>query len=66
MGTIDRIARITVAAIIGILYFTGQMSGIAVSILGTLAVVFVLTGLMGFCPLYYPFKLSTAKKEENA
>jgi len=62
MGTIDRTIRTLIAITIGVLYFTGQISGLAAIILGVLAVVFLLTSLVGSCPLYLPFGLSTQKK----
>ena len=64
MGSADRIIRIIIAVVIAILYFTNQISGIAAIILGIIAVVFILTGIIGFCPLYVPFKLSTRKKSK--
>lgn len=62
MGFIDRIIRVILAIIVAVLYFTGQISGIAAIILGVIALVFVITSAIGFCPLYYPFKISTIKK----
>ena len=59
MGTIDRGIRVVIAITVGVLYFTGQISGTAAIILGVLAVVFVLTSLVGTCPIYLPFGLST-------
>ncbi len=59
MGSIDRTIRILLAAVVGVLYFTGQMSGLAAIILGALAIIFVLTSTVGFCPLYAPFGWST-------
>jgi hypothetical protein len=64
MGSTDRISRIIFAIIIGVLYFTKAIEGTAVLILGALAVVFLLTSFVGFCPLYLPFGLSTRKKNE--
>ena len=64
MGTLDRAIRITVAVGIGILYFTGQISGTAAIILGVLALIFVLTSFVGTCPLYLPFNLSTRRKSK--
>lgn len=61
MGKSDRIIRIIIAIIIAILYFKGQISGVAAIILGIIAVIFVLTGIIGFCQLYVPFKFSTKK-----
>ncbi|MGV8058747.1 MAG: DUF2892 domain-containing protein [Smithellaceae bacterium] len=62
MGTIDRIIRILLAIVIIILYLTNSITGVAAIILGILALVFILTSLIGFCPLYVPFKISTIGK----
>ena len=62
MGTVDRIVRVVVAALIAILYFTNVISGALAIILGILALVFVATSAISFCPLYVPFKISTRKK----
>jgi hypothetical protein len=62
MGTADRIIRIIVAAVIAILYFTGVIPGTLGIVLLVLAVVFVLTSLISFCPLYLPFGIKTCKK----
>lgn len=62
MGTIDRIIRAALAVLIGILYFTGQISGTAALVLGILAIVFLLTSVVSFCPLYLPLGFSTKGK----
>ena len=62
MGTVDRIIRFIFAVAVAVLYFTGVISGTLAIILGILAVVFLVTSIVGFCPLYAPFKLSTVKK----
>lgn len=61
MGTADRAIRFILAVVIGILYFTGQISGTAGLVLGILGIVFLATSLIGTCPLYLPFGLSTRK-----
>jgi hypothetical protein len=61
IGTIDRIIRIAIAALIGVLYAAGQITGTAALLLGLLAAVFVLTGLASVCPLYLPFGFSTRR-----
>lgn len=61
MGTIDKAIRVIVAIVIGVLYFTGQITGTAAIILGVLAIVFLLTSIVGTCPLYLPIGLSTKK-----
>ncbi len=62
MGALDRIIRLVIAAVIVVLYFTGNLSGLAAIILGILAVIFVVTSLVSFCPLYLPFGLFTRKR----
>jgi len=52
MGTVDRTIRILLAAIFGYLYFGGIVTGTAGILLVGLAGVFVLTSLIGSCPLY--------------
>lgn len=61
MGSMDRVIRVVVAVVVAVLYFTGVISGTAAIILGILAIIFLLTSVVGFCPLYAPFKLSTKK-----
>ncbi|MCA9921588.1 MAG: DUF2892 domain-containing protein [Anaerolineales bacterium] len=62
MGTIDRGIRAAFAVLVAILYFTGVISGTLAIILGILAVVFLATSFLSFCPLYLPFNISTNKK----
>ncbi|MCB0838230.1 MAG: DUF2892 domain-containing protein [Bacteroidetes bacterium] len=61
MGNIDRIVRVLVAVIVAALYFTNVISGTVAIVLGVLAIIFVLTSLVSFCPLYTIFGLSTCK-----
>ena len=63
MGLIDKVIRILVAVVVIALYFTHVISGVPGIILLILAGVFVLTSLLGFCPLYLPFGFNTGKKE---
>jgi hypothetical protein len=63
MGTVDRIIRILLAVVIIALYATGQITGTAAIVLGIIAVVFLLTGLIGFCPAYLPLGIKTTKGE---
>lgn len=61
MGTIDKVIRLIVAAVIAVLYFTGTISGTLGIVLLVLAAVFVVVSLIGFCPLYLPFGIRTRK-----
>ena len=62
MGKFDSGARALVALVIMLLWFTGQISGTLAILLGVIAVVFLLTSFIGFCPLYKPFGISTCGK----
>ncbi len=63
MGTLDRAIRILLAILFVLLIVTGTVQGTAATILGILAVVFVLTSIIRFCPLYVPFHINTDKKK---
>jgi len=65
MGTADRIIRVIIAAIIAILFFTKVLSGTLGVILLIISVVFLLTSVISFCPLYAPFGISTCKVQKN-
>jgi fatty acid desaturase len=66
MGSADRVIRVMLAVLVAVLYFTNVISGTTAIILAVLAIVFVATSLMSFCPLYLPFGLSTLRKKMNA
>ena len=62
MGTLDKAIRVLVAILIGVLYFTGAISGLVATILLVLGGIFILTSFISFCPLYLPFGISTRPK----
>ncbi len=62
MGTIDRGIRAVIAAVIIVLYFTNVITGTLGLVLIALSVVFLLTSLIGTCPLYLPFGIKTNKE----
>jgi hypothetical protein len=64
MGSTDKAIRLAVVAIIVILYIAGQISGTAAIILGIIAVAFLVTSLIGWCPTYVPFGISTKKADK--
>jgi hypothetical protein len=63
MGIVDKVIRILVAVVVLVLYFTHVISGTLAVILLILAGVFVVTSLLGICPLYMPLGVNTGKKE---
>jgi len=64
MGNIDKAVRLVLALIVVILAFTNVISGTLAIVLLILAAIFVLTSLISFCPLYWPFGINTGKKSE--
>ncbi len=62
MGTTDKLLRIVIALILGVLYYTEIITGTLALVGLGLAVIFVLTSLISFCPLYLPFGITTCKK----
>ena len=65
MGNTDRVIRFIVAAVIGVLYYTGTISGTLGIVLLVLAGIFVLTSFVSFCPLYLPFGISTCATKKS-
>ncbi|HTO89722.1 MAG TPA: DUF2892 domain-containing protein [Candidatus Sulfotelmatobacter sp.] len=66
MGSADRIVRIAIALVIGWLWFTHRIHGTLGIVLCVVAVAFVVTSLIGWCPSYLPFKISTHKPSGGA
>ena len=52
MGVIDRLIRVLIAGIVVALYSNGMIAGTLSSVLLIIAIVFTLTSIIGFCPLY--------------
>lgn len=61
MGLLDRAIRITIAIVIGALYFADVINGTVAIILLIVASAFIVTSFIGFCPIYRPFGISTRK-----
>lgn len=67
LGNADRLIRVLLAVLFAVLYFNHLVTGVAGVILIILAVVFLLTSMVGFCPLYAAFgiKTCTSKKAHS-
>lgn len=59
MGSADRIIRISIAAIVAVLYFTGTITGTIGAVLLVLGGIFLVTSLVSFCPIYAIFGYRT-------
>ena len=61
MGSTDKTIRITLAVMVAILYFTNTISGTLAIVLGIIAVIFIATSFISFCPLYSIIGINTCK-----
>ncbi|MDD5507090.1 MAG: DUF2892 domain-containing protein [Bacteroidales bacterium] len=66
MGWADRIIRIVIAAVFAILFFTKVVTGGWGIVFLIIAIIFLVTGIIGNCPLYSVLKCNTlfSKKKE--
>jgi hypothetical protein len=62
MGKADKAIRLAIALTAFILYYSHFISGTFAIILMTISGVFILTSMIGFCPIYSVFKISSNKK----
>ncbi len=60
VGNIDKYLRLVIGVVIGVVGYLNE------SWWGWVGLVPIMTGFMNFCPAYFPFKLSTSKKDSEA
>jgi len=65
MGSTDKTIRLILAALFAVLFFTNVVTGVFGYVLLALGAVFVLTSLVGFCPLYAIVGLNTCPVSER-
>ncbi|MCB0461626.1 MAG: DUF2892 domain-containing protein [Flavobacteriaceae bacterium] len=61
MGNTDKAIRIVLALGIALLYYFDVIQGTLAYVLMALAIIFLLTSFISFCPLYKPFGINTCK-----
>ena len=61
MGGADRMIRIIIALVVGALYYFKVVEGTLAIVLLVLAIIFLLTSFLNFCPLYSLFGINTCK-----
>ncbi|MBK8888491.1 MAG: DUF2892 domain-containing protein [Saprospiraceae bacterium] len=64
MGNTEKLIRLIIAAVIAVLYYTGTISGTLALVLGIFAVIFTLTSLVNFCPLYTLMGVNTCETKK--
>ena len=65
VGTIDQSIRLVLAIGLIILSLAGWLSGLLEIVALIVAVLLVVTALVRFCPLYFPFGFNTWEKKRN-
>jgi hypothetical protein len=63
MGSLDKGIRIIIAIAIALLYYFNVIEGTLAYVLMALAIIFLLTSFISFCPLYLPFGWNTCKRK---
>ena len=63
IGKTDKIVRVLIAVLFTVLFLNQVVTGVMGVILVILAGVFLLTSVVGTCPLYLPFKINTNHKK---
>ncbi|QOR76581.1 MAG: DUF2892 domain-containing protein [Thermoflavifilum sp.] len=61
ISTADRLIRLVLAIVLGVLYFTHTVTGTAGIILLIVGVILLLTALVNFCPIYRILGISTCR-----
>ncbi|TRZ41685.1 YgaP family membrane protein [Robertkochia solimangrovi] len=65
MGQSDKLIRVVIAFIIGVLYLYNIISGIFGIVLMVLAIILLLTSFFEFCPIYKILGKNTRKNPEQ-
>ena len=58
-GTVDRVIRVVLAAVLFFLVFAGVVTGVWAWIAGVVGAIALITGVLGFCGLYAVFGMNT-------
>jgi hypothetical protein len=66
MGNLDRILRTLLALTVLGLYAANVISGTVALVLGVLAIIFLATSMISFCPLYAPFGITTCEVKKHS
>ncbi len=65
LNQIDRLTRILVSLIVGVLFISGIIKGIIATVLILMALIWVLTSCFSYCPMYRVLGISTIKKSAD-
>ena len=63
IGSVDKLVRLIVASLIGILVITGVLEGTLAIVGIVIAAIFLLTSVLSFCPIYALFGMNSCPKK---
>ncbi|PKG51539.1 MULTISPECIES: YgaP family membrane protein [Olleya] len=63
MGALDKSLRVLAAIFIALLYYLDILSGMVAYVLMAVAIVFLITSFVNFCPLYAILGVNTCKRK---
>lgn len=65
MGSLDRFIRLAIVMLISFLSMKAIINGTLSLILLGVSIIFLLTSLIGYCPLYSVFRIQTCPKDKK-
>ena len=63
MGALDKSLRILIAIIIALLYYLDVIEGTLAYVLMAIAIIFLITSFINFCPLYKILGINTNRRK---
>ncbi len=63
MGSADKLIRVLIAVVIAVLYYLEMINGTLAIVLLAFSLIFLLTSLVSFCPIYTIFGINSCKKK---
>ena len=66
VGLTDRLIRVMIAIIFGSVYFMDFATGTMAIVILVLAIIGMVTGILGYCPLYHIVGISSAASKEDS
>ena len=63
MGALDKSLRVLAAIFIALLYYLDILTGTVAYVLMAIAIVFLITSFVNFCPLYALLGVNTCKRK---
>lgn len=65
VGSGDRVVRIVIAAVLGVLIYLGQITGTAATVAGVVAALLIVSALLSRCLVYKIAGIDTCVKESS-